>query len=150
MHLSAIDRKILNSIQEDIPLKSQPFKELSKQVGIEEEELLRKIETFKEQGIIRTFAAGLNHKRLGFLSTLVGLRVSLDDADVIAGEFAKYSEVTHCYLREGDFNLWMVFLCLEKEKLDNFLKRLTEKVGKENILNLRTKKKFKLRSRLKI
>lgn len=150
MHLSALDRKILNSIQEDIPLKSQPFKELSQQIGMDEEELLRKIEMFKENGIIRSFGAGLNHKRLGFLSTLVGLRVSSDEADAIAGEFTKYPEVTHCYLREGDYNLWMVFLCLEREKLDNFLKRLTEKVGKENILNLKTKKKFKLKTRLKI
>ncbi len=48
------------------------------------------------------------------------------------------------------FNLWVVFLCLEKKKLRDFLYGLAKQVGRENILNLPTKRQFKLKTILKI
>lgn len=149
MFLSAIDRKILNFIQEDIPLDPEPFKILSKRLNLDQHEILERIKRLKDKGIIRSFAARLNHKKLGFKSTLLGMKVPLDKLDSIANELTLYPEVTHCYLREGEYNLWAVFL-YKDGKIDQALNKLTKQVGKENILNLRTKKKFKLRTRLEI
>lgn len=150
MQLSAIDRKILNCIQEDIPIDSEMFKILSDQLDIEQQELLKRIKRFKQEGIIRSFNARLNHRKLGFKSTLLGMRVATDQLDSIVKELVSYREVTHCYLREGEYNLWAVFLCLNQEELDNFVRKLTKQLGAENIQNLITKKQFKLRTRLKI
>ena len=43
MRLSAVDRKILALIQEEIPLVARPFKVMADKIGIEEKELLEKI-----------------------------------------------------------------------------------------------------------
>lgn len=149
MRLSAIDRKILNLIQEDIPFSPEPFKILSKRVRINEEEFLQRLKRLKDRGIIRNFGARLNHKKLGYESSLIALRVPSSQVESIARRITDYPEVTHCYLREGEYNLWLVFLSLNK-KLSDFLNRLAEEVGRENILNLPTKKQFKLRTTLKI
>lgn len=149
MRLSAIDRKILNYIQEDIPLSPKPFKKIAGQLNMEEGDIIKRIKQLKDEGIIRSFAAGLNHRKLGFKSTLLGIKVSSDKLDSIVKEVTIYPEVTHCYLRKGEHNLWLVFLC-KNGKMSRFINKLTSRVGKGNILNLTTKKQFKLRTRLKI
>lgn len=148
MYLSALERKILNCIQEDIPLTSEPFKILSGQLGIKEEEFLERIRQLKGKGIIRNFAAHLNHRRLGFKSTLVGLRVPASQVEVIAKKIIRYPEVTHCYLRQGEYNLWLVFICSNTKKLRRFVSQLTKQMGSENVLNLATKRQLKLKTSL--
>jgi DNA-binding Lrp family transcriptional regulator len=150
MRLSTLDRKILNCIQRDISFNSNPFKALSVQLKIKEAELLRRLRRLKQRGIIRSFAAHLDHKKLGFASSLIGLRVSQDRVEYIARRLIDFPEITHCYLREGEYNLWAVFICSNKRRLKGFLTELAQWIGPENILNLPTMKRFKLKTRLEI
>ena len=150
MRLSAIERKILNCIQEDIPLIPEPFELLSKRLGLREGEFLNRIKGLRERGIIRNYAAGINHKRLGFTSSLIALRIPSNELDPIVKEIVSYKEVTHCFLRDGEYNLWIVFICLRKKLLREFLNKLIKKIGKKNILNIPTKRQFKLKTKLKI
>ena len=149
MRLSALDKKILNKIQEDIPLVPEPFKALAKDTGVTEEDLFKRIEELKNKGIIRGHAVGINHKILGFKSTLLGLRVLQDKVESLGKELAAYPEITHCFQRKGEFNLWAVFI-YKDGRLKEFLDKLGQKIGKENILNLKTLRKFKLKTRLQI
>ena len=149
MYLSASDRKILNCIQTDIPLESEPFKVLSKRLGMQEEELLENIRRLKEKGLIRSFRANLSHRKLKFRSTLLALKVPKERLNSLVKKITDYPEVTHCYLRKGEYNLWVVFL-YKDGKLKRFIKKLDEQIGKDNILNLITKKQFKLKTSLKV
>lgn len=149
MRLSTLDRKILNLIQEEILPSSQLFKTMAEKIGITEEKLLAKIREFKEKGIIRAYSARLNHRKLGFESTLIALRVGDNDIDSMADYLTQQREVTHCYLRQGQFNLWFVFLYKDGQ-LREVLNKISQQIGRKNILNLKTIKKFKLQTRLKI
>lgn len=148
MHLSAIERKILNYIQRDIPLTDRPFKILADRIGIETEELLKNIRELKNKGIIRKFAAGLSHRKLGFKSSLVALRVPNEKLASISSELIKYNEVTHCYLRKGEYSLWVVFI-YRNGTLKKVLDKLAKRIGRDNILSLPTKKQFKLKTTIK-
>ena len=148
VELSAIERKVLNCIQEDIPLTEQPFKILADRIGIEEVELLGYIKALKNKGIIRRFAAGLNHRKLGFKSSLVALRVPNEKLADISGELIKYNEVTHCYLRKGEYSLWVVFI-YKNGTLKKVLDKLAKRIGRDNILSLPTRKQFKLKTTIK-
>ncbi len=150
MRLSTLESKILNNIQSDFPIVPQPFKILSDRLGIEEEALIQILKRLKDKGVIRNFAIGLNHKKLGFRSSLIGLKVSSKRIESVAKNIIRYPEVTHCFLRRGDYNLWSVFIYSKKERFKQFLDKLAKRVGRENVLNLPTKKKFKLSTRLKI
>lgn len=149
MRLSAIDRKIINCIQDDIPFEERPFEVLSRRLGIEGNLLLKRIKSLKTKGIIRRFSATISHRKLGFKSTLVALRVPQEKVEPIAQDIASYPEVTHCYLREGDYNLWAVFI-YKNGNLTRLLNRLGREIGKKNILNLKTKKQFKLNTRIMV
>ena len=150
MRLSAIDRKILNCIQGDIPLTPEPFKVLAERLGLEERELLQRVRKLKKRQIIRRFSAGVNHRKLGFISSLIALKVPLNKVEGVVKRIIAYPEITHCYLREGEYNIWVVFISLEKKKMGVFLNGLANQLGRENILNLRTKKQFKLKTALKV
>mgnify|MGYP001605032448 CR=1 FL=1 len=150
MRLSTLESKILNIIQSDFPLVPQPFKILSNRLGIKEETLIQILKRLKDKGVIRNFAVGLNHKKLGFRSSLIGLKVSSKRIESVAKNIIRYPEVTHCFLRRGDYNLWSVFIYSKKERFRQFLDKFAKRVGRENVLNLPTKKKFKLSTRLKI
>ncbi|HLD82422.1 MAG TPA: Lrp/AsnC family transcriptional regulator [Candidatus Omnitrophota bacterium] len=149
MRLSILERKILNSIQIDLPLNQEPFKELSKKLKIKEEELVARIRRLKEKGIIRNFSAGINHRKLGFRSTLLALKVPEEKIEAVAGRISAYPQVTHCFLREGEYNLWTV-LIYKNGLLERFLKRFSKELGPKSILNLTTKRQFKLKTTFKI
>lgn len=150
MALTDIDKQILNSIQEDIPLVSEPFKALSQELGIEESEFIERIKKLKDEGIIRTFSAGLNYRSIGYKGSLIAARVTDEDLETLADKLVKLEEVTHCYLREGEFNLYFVLICRDQERMEEILEGVANDIGKENILNLVTKKQFKLRNRFKL
>jgi DNA-binding Lrp family transcriptional regulator len=149
MRLSAIDKKILNRIQEDIPLVSQPFRALAKDIDISEEKLLQRIGELKNKGIIRDYTAGIDHRVLGFKSTLLGLKVPQDRIESLGKELETYSDITHCYQRKGRYNLWVV-LIYKNGRLKKLLHKLNREIGKENILDLKTTRKFKLKTRIKL
>ncbi len=149
MRLSTLERKILNCVQQDIPLTDQPFKILADRLGIEEGELLGYIRNLKDKGIIRSFAAGLNHRKLGFKSSLVALKIPEDKSNEIAKGLIKYNEVTHCYLREGEYNLWVVFI-YKNGTLKEVLDKLAKRIGRDNILSLPTRKQFKLKTTIRL
>lgn len=150
MHLSALEKRILNNIQSGLPLIPRPFEVLAGRLGVKEERLSEILKNLQDQGIIRNFAVSLNHAKLGFRSSLVGLRVPAGKIEFLAKEIIRYPEVTHCFLRAGDYNLWSVFIYAKKERFRHFLNRLAQRVGKENVLSLPTQRKFKLSTRLKI
>lgn len=150
MRLSALERKVLNSIQEDIPFGPAPFKVLSKRLGIKERALLESIKRLKEKGVIRRFAASLDHRRLGFKSSLIASKVPLNKLNSVVKKVVSYCEVTHCYLRRGEYNLWTVFISPEEKKRRRFIDKLAKLVGRENILNLPTKRQYKLKTMLEI
>ena len=149
MRLSILERRILNSIQTDLPISKEPFRELAKKLKVKEDDLIGRIKRLKERGIIRNFSASISHKKLGFKSTLLALRVPPDKVEALAKKIVRHAEVTHCFLREGDFNLWIVFI-YKNGRLDSFLKNCTREIGSSNILNLATQRQFKLKTAFKI
>ncbi|MEK7376056.1 MAG: Lrp/AsnC family transcriptional regulator [Candidatus Margulisiibacteriota bacterium] len=148
--MKAEAKKILNAIQEDFPLVERPYLELSKKLKISEKKVLAGIKKMMEDGTIRRFGVLVNHKHLHYFSTLLGVRVSDEMLPQIAKFVAKRSEVTHCYHRGGDFNLWFTFLTPRKAVFDKFFAQVEKKVGKDNILNLPTIKSFKLKTTFKV
>lgn len=149
VELSTTDRKILNCIQEDLPLTPQPFRAISKKVGLEESQLLKRIRELKDKGIIRNLRGRINHRKLKFKSTLIAFKIPKDKIEPFAKKISSRPEVTHCYLRKGEYNLWTVFI-YKNGGLKKMLNGLTRDIGEDNILNLPTKRQFKLKTSLKI
>ncbi len=106
--LSAIDARLLNLLQRQIPLTRRPFAAIADQLQLAESEVIARITALKSKPspVIRQISAIFDTKSLGYQSTLVAARVSEADLDRAVSVINTHPGVTHNYLRNHPFNLW--------------------------------------------
>ena len=143
VQLDQIDKDILNSIQLDFPLEIYPFEKLGEQLGIPEDELIRRIERMKSAGAIRRIGPIINTKKTGGISTLVAAKVPEHKIDEVADIINQYSEVSHNYLRPAEYNIWFTMAASSEERIIQILDEIKDKTGCD-LINLPTKRLFKI------
>ncbi|VVB56261.1 putative HTH-type transcriptional regulator [uncultured archaeon] len=141
--LDDVDKKILNAIQIDFPLVHKPFEELGKNLGLEEEDVIRRIQRLQKEGAIRRIGPIISTKKSGGMGTLVAMKVQPEKVDEVAAIINEYEEVSHNYLRPANFNVWFTVSAQSEERLNEILEELKEKTGCE-LRNLPTKRLFKI------
>ena len=69
--MDALDRQLLDRLQESVPLVPRPFAALGRELELTEDEVLSRTRRLKEAGIIRQIGPIFSSRRLGYHSTLV-------------------------------------------------------------------------------
>ena len=148
--LSKKERRLLEELQFNFPISSQPFQEIGKKIGLTEEETIRRIKVLQKRGVIRYIAGIFNLKNLGIKSSLIALSVPKKDLVRVIKIINGYPQVSHNYLREDKFNLWFTLSASSREELLNLIEDIKQKVRISEVLDLRTLKIFKVDSRFKV
>ena len=74
--MDAIDRKLLNLIQEDFPITAAPFADVASVSGSAKRMLSIGSEDSRRKGIIRRIGAVFDLRKMGFVSTLICFSVN--------------------------------------------------------------------------
>ncbi|HNS77221.1 MAG TPA: Lrp/AsnC family transcriptional regulator [Syntrophorhabdus sp.] len=122
--MDEIDKKILNLIQEEFPLHKRPYKEIGRQVNIDEKEAVKRVQKLKDAGVIRRIGVVFEPKKLDYTSTLCGVHVDEKNLIEVVDVINKHTGVTHNYEREGDLNLWFTIIANKEEEIDAFISDL--------------------------
>jgi DNA-binding Lrp family transcriptional regulator len=135
--LSDLDIKIVRALQEDLPLSAEPFKEIAEGLGISEEFLLEKINSFIEQGIIRRFGAAIRHREAGFTANAMVVWDVEDERTVEVGRImAEFSEVSHCYQRprypDWNYNLFTIVHGKNRDQCQEIAEKIAQAAGAAN------------------
>ena len=103
-----IDARILNEIQRDFPLVRRPFAVLGARVGIDEQDMLNRVQRLHagEAPVIRQISAIFDTRKLGYDSMLVAFKVPPDQLETAAAELNRNPGISHNYERSGQFNIW--------------------------------------------
>ncbi|MGB3908683.1 MAG: siroheme decarboxylase subunit alpha [Methanomethylovorans sp.] len=149
IQLDKIDKKLLNLIQLDFPLDIYPFRILADKVGISEDEVIKRMQRLKEEGAIRRIGPIINSRNTGLVGTLVALKVPEDRTEQIAELINSYPEVSHNYLRPGDYNLWFTLSAPNSERLQEILEELRQE-AQCPMMDLPTIQLFKIGVKFKI
>jgi len=109
--LTELEKKIIASIQEDIPVTSRPYLEISKKLKISEETLLKTLKALCDRGVIRRFGATIRHQKSGFAANaMVAWIVDEERIEEVGEKMSFFKEVSHCYRRnptdEWPYNLY--------------------------------------------
>jgi siroheme decarboxylase len=148
--MDAIDRKLLNLIQQDFPITAEPFAELAIQIGIDEADVLERIGRLKAKGIIRRIGAVFDLRKLCFASTLCAARVPEENVRKFVEIVNACPGVTHNYRRDDEYNVWFTLIAPGEEELAAVLAGIKRETGIDDILSLRATRIFKINARFEV
>ncbi len=126
--LTALEKTLLNDYQRDLPLCASPFDEIAQQCGVSTEEVLQKLRSLQQRGLISRVGPVFAPRRAG-ASTLAALSVPVDELDAVAGFVNGFDEVNHNYQREHHFNLWFVVAAADQDRVDAVLDTIETMTG---------------------
>lgn len=102
-----VDRQIIAATQEGLPLVSDPYGAVGREIGLAGEEIRARMRRMVETRVIRRLGAVPNHYALGMKAN--GMSVwDVPDAQVsaIGSQIGDLDFVSHCYCRPRHLPLW--------------------------------------------
>ncbi len=142
--LDSIDRLILNELQNSFPVSLQPYAEIGLRLGLDESEVIARIEQLKQSGIIRRIGGIVDSRCLGFYSTLCAAMVSVDRIDEVAEWINRLPQVTHNYIREHEWNLWFTLTAESQDEVRKIIEDVEDSLG-IRVLSMPARKIYKIK-----
>jgi DNA-binding Lrp family transcriptional regulator len=139
-----IDRKILAAVQKEFPLVKMPFQALGEKLGLDEKEVISRLEKLHEEGLVRRLGPILDIRKLGLSGVLVAVKVPEEMAEEVASIVNQFEEVSHNYLRpnETGYNLWFTVSARE-DRIREILSEISSKT-EYKLMVLPTARIFKI------
>ena len=146
--MDKIDAEIIKNTQDGIPLISRPFKEVAENLGISENEVIKRLSDLQRIGAIRRFGASIGHRAIGFTANaMCTWNVPNDQVEEVGAIMAGFSEVTHCYerpRREGwPYNLFTMVHAYTRDECRKVAKQISRATGIDDYSILFSEKEFK-------
>ncbi|MES0883488.1 Lrp/AsnC family transcriptional regulator [Roseibium sp. SCP14] len=113
--LSNLDRRLINRLQDDLPLTSRPFAEIAEEFGLEEQEVVDRTRRLRDDGFLTRFGPFFDAEALGGAFCLCAMAVPEDRFEEVLTKVNAHSEVAHNYERDHRLNMWFV-LATESQK----------------------------------
>lgn len=144
--MDATDKEILNIIQRGIPLDREPFAAIGWEVGVAQDEVIRRVEALKRGKVIRQISAIFDTRVLGYHSSLVAAKIPPENLNAGAKAINSHPGVSHNYERDNEFNLWYTVAVPPNSRLglEGTVNVLHEISGAEKTRLMPTLKLFKI------
>ena len=104
----ATDRRILNRMQEDLPLTAHPYAAVAAELGLTEGELLERLARMKAARLITRFGPFFDAAAMGGAFCLCAMAVPEAEFDTVLTKVNAHPEVAHNYERTHRLNMWFV------------------------------------------
>ncbi|WP_299421548.1 AsnC family transcriptional regulator [uncultured Shimia sp.] len=127
--LDDIDRALVNALQDDLPLTNRPFLPLAEELGITEDELLTRVKSMRESGVLTRFGPFFDAVRMGGAFCLCAMEVPQDRFDEVNDLVNAHLEVAHNYERSHKLNMWFVLGCDTKAGIQKAADKIEGETG---------------------
>jgi siroheme decarboxylase len=138
------DKKLINLLQVDFPLKAEPFTAMGQRLGISEDEVIRRIQQLKAKGIVRLIGPVMEARKLGYQTTLVAMSVPANKLKKAEKTISAQPSVSHAYEREHGLNLWVTFAAPAGADIDSEIAEFAAAAGSSEYFSLPATKLFKI------
>lgn len=133
IELTPIHHRVIALTQNDIPIVSEPFKSIVEELGISYDKFFDILNELKDAGIMRRFAAILNHRKAGFnANAMVVWAIDEKKAETLGKKAAEFSAVSHCYLRpkypNWPYNLFTMVHGKTAEETNTIIKEMADEI----------------------
>ena len=127
--MDSTDRDIVNSLQGGFPISERPYAETAAQLGLTEDELMRRLDALLENGTLSRFGPMYHAERLGGALTLAAMKIPAADFERVAEIVNAFPEVAHNYAREHEFNMWFVLATETLERIHEVIGEIERATG---------------------
>ena len=132
--MDKIDRQIITSLQEELPLVAEPYKLIADNIGITVEELLERLKKYRGNGQLRKVGGVIRHLKAGYIANALCVWQVPEGCKAQAGEiFSAESAVTHCYERvtrpKWRYNFYTMVQAKTHEECQGIVERLAQRTA---------------------
>ncbi|HEY0844537.1 MAG TPA: AsnC family transcriptional regulator [Noviherbaspirillum sp.] len=124
-----IDRRIINTLQGDLPICERPYLAAAERVGISEEALLERLQHLLLGGVLTRVGPMFQIERMGGAFTLAALSAPEEVYHEVAGKVNALPQVAHNYRRTHDLNMWFVIATETPEEIDRVIEKIEQDTG---------------------
>ncbi len=143
------EQTLLWELREGLPLCEDPYGAVAHRLGIKREELILRIRSLLDRGVIRRFGARINQRNLGIrMNAMVAWKVPGERIEEVGRAMAAHPEVTHCYERaivpsRWEYTLYTVVHAYDQESISRYIQELSLITGVEEHIVLFSTAEFK-------
>jgi len=135
-------------LQEDLVPERAPFAAMADRLGTSEDKLIAAAHGLIEEGLMRRYAAVLNHRRAGFGANAMSVwRVPEEQTDDYGYRLAGYAAVSHCYRRptypDWPYALFGMIHATSKERVEEAVADIRDRTGLQEYQLLYSTKEYK-------
>jgi DNA-binding Lrp family transcriptional regulator len=124
-----IDRRLVNELQGGFPICDRPYAEVGGRLGLDENEVITRLERLLEHGVLSRFGPMYDAERLGGGLTLAAMAVPQERFDEVAALVGGFPEVAHNYERTHELNMWFVLATERPERIGEVLREIEAATG---------------------
>ncbi|WP_332899866.1 siroheme decarboxylase subunit beta [Haladaptatus sp. CMSO5] len=150
--LGPTDRAIVNAFQGGFPVTERPFEPAAaalreRGIDISAVDLLSRIQSLDERGVLTRFGALINAEAIGGTATLVAMHAPPERYDEVAEQVNSFREVAHNYEREHPhLNMWFVVSVGDAARVEEVLAEIEAKTGQQTY-NLPKQQEFRVEAK---
>lgn len=147
------DRRLLAAIQSGLPLVTCPYAEIGTRIGLTESEVIARLESLKQAGIIRRLGVVVRHHEVGYGANAMVVW-DVPDAQVreLGRCLAEFDFITLCYRRprhlpQWRYNLYCMIHGKSREAVHSHLEWMVNHCGLQSLPHalLFSRRRFKQR-----
>ena len=127
--MDAVDRAIINGLQGSFPICEHPYAVAAEQFGIDESELLERLQRMLDNKQLSRFGPLYHAERLGGGLSLCAMRIPPEDFDRVTEQVNAFPEVAHNYARDHEFSMWFVLATETPEGIEQTLQDIEQVTG---------------------
>ncbi|MCK5813989.1 MAG: Lrp/AsnC family transcriptional regulator [Cocleimonas sp.] len=127
--LDQTDRNIINTLQYGFPLSDHPYKEAADSLNITEDELLHRLKSLLDSGLLTRFGPLFNAENMGGALSLCAMIIPEAEFETVTEQVNALPEVAHNYQRDHEMNMWFVLATESLKEKHKTLKVIEQQTG---------------------
>ncbi len=143
-----VDRALIDRLQAGIPITETPFAAIADELGLDEDEVIRRLQHLLDGKVLSRFGPMYDAVRLGGGLTLAAIAVPEERFDEVTELVNAHAEVAHNYRRDHRLNMWFVLATERPEQIETVLHAIETETGLR-VLDLPKEDEYFLDLRLK-
>jgi siroheme decarboxylase len=141
MKIDDVDRLLLNNLQGGFPVTERPFAEVAEWLGLDEDDVIRRIRRMVDEGALSRFGTILNAPQLGGERTLAAMHVPPERFEEVAAFVNGLDAVSHNYERTHHLNMWFVISSEDEADIERTVAEIERGTGLK-VLNMPTLEEY--------